>query len=166
MKETEVCDAFAEAWWHVTRDSVVVDAQAVLSASQLAGYLSKYFAKGMEAFEPLKRMGFSRRWSRSRGWPGGQLRMRGTVEEKWSGSQFTKVGEFGLQNRRRFEIQQKRQGRHPLFERVGDDLAVALADRKGKRRLSKMSTELLRKGEVDVSFGTRLEESSVDSGGY
>lgn len=69
----------SDLWEAITGDSWLVHTMPVVSAYGAARYLSKYLLKtmgGVASHEPLERLGFKRRWSSSRGWPGsGRLRL-------------------------------------------------------------------------------------------
>lgn len=111
----------------------MVHAVPVFSSSGSANYLAKYLIKGEMDRKALEELGFKRRFSISRGWPGGKrLRLYGTTIDAWVETSF----EYG--------------GRIPdmdamghsqdsgLLSRVGDKVAMAnrrLAQKKesGKR---------------------------------
>ena len=103
----------------------------VVSAGGAAGYMSKYFVKSMLYRQELESAGFKRRWSRSRNWPGDQLVLLGTKEERWAKTAFAyKKG--GPSERSQAAIDRSKG--HPLLERVGTDLAVELLRRKIARQ--------------------------------
>lgn len=71
-------------WEQVTGDSWVVYLVEVSGGGGAAGYLSKYMAKTHEQRALLWEAGFSRRWSTSKGWPGGgRIRLRQTERGGW-----------------------------------------------------------------------------------
>lgn len=71
-------------WLDITGDSWVVDVRPVLGAVGASHYLSKYLGKGLQDRSELIRLGYTRRWSNSRGWPGsGRLRLLRTLTYGW-----------------------------------------------------------------------------------
>ena len=66
-----VSHALSAMWREVTGDSWVVHAVPVLGRRGAGSYLAKYMAKDHVQREALIEAGFNRRWSTSRGWPGG-----------------------------------------------------------------------------------------------
>ena len=127
------CDCMAHVvsrvWLGVTGDSYIVDATPVVGARGAGRYLAKYMRKGALNRGVLERLGFKRRWSSSRGWPGsGRVRLRYSVDHEWARIDLTWA--FGSSwARERFR---KQDPNHRLLERVGDDLAVVLAAKRGR----------------------------------
>lgn len=58
-------------WREVTGDSWIVHTVPVLGRRGAGSYLAKYMAKDHVQRGALVAAGFNRRWSTSRGWPGG-----------------------------------------------------------------------------------------------
>lgn len=117
------------AWSMATREnhqvvSFITDTRAVYSTTGAGSYLAKYLVKGQRHREELARLGFTRRFSRSPGWPSDEpLRRKGTELEKWTKVVWTAgVSDLGLQEIRRTAA-------HPLLERVGGRHYLAMADR-------------------------------------
>lgn len=77
-----------EVWYSITGDSFIVDCKAVTGSDRTAGYVGKYLGKGFADRARLEQLGFSRRWSRSAGWPSEQLRMAATDREEWVAHDF------------------------------------------------------------------------------
>ncbi len=70
-------------WLQASKDSHIVWATECFGANGAAGYLTKYMVKAFGEREELLQLGFHRRWSRSRDWPGDKLRLTGTEQEVW-----------------------------------------------------------------------------------
>ena len=90
----------------------------------------------------LEEMGFSRRYSRSRGWPGGRLSLKGVedgavVPDGWQWRSST--GDIA-----RWTLDRSKGD--PLLDRVGDRTSVALADKMDRRRLIAFAKKILQKG--------------------
>ena len=123
-------------WFGITGDSWVVDAAPVAGAGRAGSYLAKYLRKGSLNRVLLERLGFVRRWSSSRGWPGsGRVRLRQTLEGGWASSDWTATGP------REVPFVYSKSGRdliakgNPLLERVGPDLVMALAAKRYSKGL-------------------------------
>ena len=141
-RRMESCDCLAHVvsrvWFGVTGDSWVVDATPVVGPGGAGGYLAKYMRKGSLNRGGLERLGFLRRWSSSHGWPGsGRLRLRQTLEGGWQSSHFSRSG-FGR------DTVVLGSGLTPvwptaadpanrLLERVGNDLALVLAEKRSSK---------------------------------
>ena len=133
------CDCLAHVvsgvWLRVTGDSWIVDATPVAGAGGAGGYLAKYMRKGSLNRVLIERLGFVRRWSSSRGWPGsGRMRLRQTMEGGWAKSDFSYSG-FAEPMVRVMDLGFKRAEGHKLLDRVGPELVEKL----GARRLARGS---------------------------
>lgn len=72
----------SRVWEAVTGDSWIVYCVPVTSPDRAGNYLLKYMAKGMGKRGNLEALGFKRRWSTSRGWPGkGRIRLRQSLPD-------------------------------------------------------------------------------------
>lgn len=119
----------SDVWASVTGDSWVVHVVPVVGAGGAASYMAKYLPKGFDERDELERLGFKRRWSSTRGWPGGgRLRLRVTVEEGWNAVTFGPKGFKGY-------APVPSESTLGLDDRVGTDLAVALVARNASRRV-------------------------------
>lgn len=126
----------AQFWYTASGDSYVVDCRDVVGAHGAAAYLAKYLTKAAMSYDTLYALGFRRRWSRSRNWPGGkQLQLRATVDGAWKATVWMhSSGGVGQVAKDAFE---KQSGTHHLLERVGDDLSFALDKRATRKRTIK-----------------------------
>lgn len=117
-------------WWRHATNSWVVDVRPADGPKGAAGYLVKYVVKGMYVRQKLEALGFKRRWSRSRNWPAGEgLRLQGTEEDAW-----WKVSWRPENVDRELARKVSESGKdHRLLVRVGDDLSLALAEKREKR---------------------------------
>lgn len=99
--------------------------------------MSKYLTKTFSDRKELKGLGFKRRWSCSRNWSSpGKMELFGTKYAAWDSVRWTKHhGELEQFNSR---------PDHPLVERVGDDLAVALGKGRIRNAKAQIWKELLR----------------------
>lgn len=71
-------------WLAITHDSYIVHAVPVVGARGVGSYLSSYLKKDMYDRTDLESIGFGRRFSTSRGWPGnGRLRLAETLVNGW-----------------------------------------------------------------------------------
>lgn len=123
---------FSRHWFAVTGDSYICHATPVTSSRGAGAYLAKYMRKDMVERPELERLGFIRRWSSSRGFPGaGRMRLKYTVEKKW----LTTFFRHGLVVPSTYEA-----GKYPeLEERVGPDLvAIVSADENRRMGLGKI----------------------------
>ena len=114
----------ARHWYVVTGDSYIIHATPVLGARGAGGYMAKYLGKTFGAEGRLKALGMRRRWSSSRGWPGGgRQRLGPSVGEGW----YERVFHYGG-----IPDGQDVEG---TFEKVSMNEAVAeyFAERKSKR---------------------------------
>ena len=128
------------SWLAITKDSFNVDVRPVAGPAGAANYIGKYLLKSVEERRELQRRGFVRRWSTSRNWPSpGPLQMRGTIDGKWAFKSWSGYGE--ADDLARFAMD--RSEKYAVAERVGTDLALALAERsrrkKAFRELERMS---------------------------
>lgn len=122
-------------WWATTGDSWIVHAVPVAGARGAARYLAKYLTK-QESFAPLLAAGFSRRWSRSRGFPaGGRLRLRTSIEENWRRTE--------ISHRYAWSVRKEPYGALELNDPVGDDLVVLLAARNQRQGIRAAAYKLL-----------------------
>lgn len=118
----------SRVWKDITGDSWVVFAVPVYGSSGAANYLAKYLMKNEMHREELEALGFKRRFSISRKWPGGKrLRLYGTEIGAWSGSWF----EYGYR-KPDMEAMGHRQD-SGLMHRVGDKVAMEV-DRRNRLR--------------------------------
>lgn len=112
-------------WFVVTGDSYLVHAVPVYSARGAGSYLGKYVRKGMQVRSDLESLGFKRRWSSSRGWPGGgRLRLAQTAGAGWARIDY-------LPGPLRFPSSFPDGSKEP---RVGENVTLALMKRRGERR--------------------------------
>lgn len=117
----------AKLWYEATGDSYVVDAREVMGARGAAVYLAKYLTKSAMSFDRLEDLGFKRRWSRSRNWPGGEkLQLRQTVEGGWA--KIVWSARNGSSDRE--EEWARRSEGHGLGARIGDNLSFSEDERK------------------------------------
>lgn len=88
---TCVLHAVAKSWLATTGDSWVCDVGEVRSASRAGQYVAKYVAKSID--DPrMEELGFKRTWSASHGYaPDLRVRLRGTVEGKWTKVEYYKT---------------------------------------------------------------------------
>ena len=116
--------------------SYITDTREVYQASGAGVYLGKYLQKQEGQREDLERMGFIRRWSRTNGWPADDLlRSKGSELGVWKKVTWT----HGLHAMGMAAIE-KSMG-HPLLERVGGKLYLAMVEKAGwnglERRLER-----------------------------
>ncbi len=122
-------------WSDITGDSWIVHTMPVAGARGIGKYLGKYLGKSQLVRQELEQLGFKRRWSSTRGYSGGdRLRLRQTQEGGWKEVQWTPP------NRMALAIPD---GPETLKERVGTDLAVALASRGNQHRIVTQLRRLL-----------------------
>lgn len=71
----DTCDCLSHVvsryWKEIVPDTEIVHAVPVTGEESAGKYLSKYMASTFTDRKVLERLGFKRRWSSSRGWPGG-----------------------------------------------------------------------------------------------
>lgn len=82
------CDCLShrmsELWLGVTGDSWHVHTMLVRGAGRAGAYLFKYMAKTLTTWADLEALGFKRRYSNSKSWPGrGRVRLQGSLEKRW-----------------------------------------------------------------------------------
>lgn len=112
---------FSKAWLRVTGDSYIVDVRPVYSVGTMAGYLTKYLAKGLYNHAGLEELGYKRRYATSRNWPGsGKLTTVGTARGLWH-----RVDWSAGWNDIVAQKQRESEGAWQL-DRIGTDLALAL----------------------------------------
>lgn len=135
-------------WFIASGDSYVVKVKEMEGSGFAASYLAKYFTKDFLFADDRKSLGFSRAWSRSRNWPGEDMQLKATQDERWGKVSFVpgEAVESGAISIGRLEWWLERSKRSPLMERVGTDLAFELGVRKEHRRVvgaMRRSKELL-----------------------
>jgi len=107
-------------WMGITNDSYVVDVSRIRNSAAVAGYTTKYLRKGMQSRQSLDDLGYKRRWSCSRNWPGGgKLQLRGTAEGVWLRTNILPFGHT--------EVPEVHGDCHNL-ERVGTPLAIKIGE--------------------------------------
>ena len=117
-----------------TRQSGVVfsfntDVRAVYAPSGAGAYLGQYLSKGEMDRPQLERLGFMRRFSRSRGWPSDEpLMLRGTLDKSWSEVSWSHDPEA-----EKYGSVVSASIGSPFLERVGGRFYLALME-KGRRR--------------------------------
>lgn len=130
---------FSRLWEGVTNDSFVVHVSRVHSVARSATYIVKYLAKGFSDRAALEALGYKRRWSRSRNWPGGYaLRLVGTAEGAWEGMKFYSARKLDPVYRGKLnqEVKEEARGVCEAARQVGTDLAVELFGGAKERRLT------------------------------
>lgn len=122
-------------WYGVTGDSYNTHVVPVIGAMTAGSYMAKYLDKAFMARRELEKLGVLRRWSTSRGWPGG-----GRLQLKQSEG----AGGPGWSKRvmRPLASSVEVGGPDELMERFGEDLTLALSEkakqRKGFREMERM----------------------------
>lgn len=134
VSRTTLASDWKSAWWTTTGDSFIIDVRPVIGPSGAAKYLVKYLVKGVMHREALLDLGFNRRWSASRNWPKGEVKLRGSQEDRWGHVQF--VGREDLSQ----EVEDSKDDF--LLERVGPELLVEWEQKDAKRA----SVATIRKG--------------------
>lgn len=71
-----VAHTWARIWLEVTGDSYIVDVQPIITGGGTARYLAKYLTKAADNQEGMEALGFKRKYSTSRKWPGGRMRFK------------------------------------------------------------------------------------------
>lgn len=142
-KSAEVCieHEWARIWYELTKDSFVVDARAVDGPAGAAAYLTKYLTKAMSSWEVLEGLGFARRWSRSRNWPGGydlKLAHKDWRETTW----VHKDHAF------RSIVARSELADNPLAEREGTPFAFERAEKVKKKVMAKRVKGVLKNANV------------------
>ena len=114
--------SFARPWFEVTGDSYIVHAIAAHGERNIGSYMGKYLTKtfGMEG--RLNTLGVSRRWSNSKGWPGGG-RMRLATKD-WD-MIMALPGHKTVRENASDPV---------LLEREGEDVTRALSEKRHHRR--------------------------------
>ena len=131
-----VSHVWSRNWLRVTGDSYICHVVPVVGAEGAGRYLAKYLTKMSSVRDALERMGIKRRWSTSRGWPGGgRIRLRATVEKQWRSVQFAFGGGdyYGMEDH----------NPDGLMERVGEDLTMSLALGRRFRQFTNLAGRLL-----------------------
>ncbi len=123
------------AWMAVTDDSFMVYAREVFSIRGLCSYLSKYMTKSFEDFSRQKRLGFSKRWTQSHGWPKlEKMQLRGTRDKAWRRVMIGRWDDpdvnYGTVYLAKFLIDQDSNPVDGDFERLGTELAKQMAYKK------------------------------------
>ncbi len=122
----------SRVWQSITGDSYMVFAVPVYGSSGAANYVAKYLIKGEMHRKELEALGFKRRFSISRKWPGGKrLRLYGTEIGAWVSTSF----EYGHKEPD-MEAMGHRQD-SGLLSRVGDPVAMELDRRSRLRKKAK-----------------------------
>ena len=132
VKKPETAQKIMRACWlEVTGDSFIVDFELVRHAGKMGNYLADYVFKGFYQRERMEAAGFSRRFSRSRGWPRGPtMVMHGTEKELWKGVGF----EFANSQKEPLAgVVERIEDGHPYFVRDGDSVSREMALRHEKR---------------------------------
>jgi len=94
VKRMDTCPCLSHVWsreWlAVTGDSYICHATPVIGRVGAGRYLAKYLGKTHAGREDLDSLGYKRRWSCSRDWPGGgRLRLHQTLHGGWRRTDFT-----------------------------------------------------------------------------
>ncbi len=131
----DTCDCLshrmARPWYQVTGDSYIIHAEGVGTPGDAGRYMAKYLTKTFGMESRLEVLGMTRRWSTSRGWPGGG-RMRLAIKD-WDmimalpGSRV--LSESGSEG---------------ALEREGEDLTRAFGERGKRRRYVAAVKEIVR----------------------
>lgn len=153
-----VAHMLSRAWYAVTGDSWIVDVSSVRSRKKSGDYLGKYLQKG-DRFG-LEALGFTRRWSSSKGWAGtGRIRLRQSKEAGGPGWERNDWSTSGHDLAGKVWDPETSAGREndPLLDRVGPDLVFKLTEEREKGRVLK----ILRSG----SHETNIRPPSVTNPG-
>lgn len=162
LDRMESCPCLAHqvsrVWFEITKDSYIVDAVPVLGAPGAGRYLAKYMQKGALNRRKLDDLGFTRRWSSSRGWPGsGRLRLAqtdiGWLKRSYAPQSSPK--ESIITNRGEILPAEG----HRLSDRTGSDLAIALSE---KRKLKRAKKYVL--GKVHIEHQNVSSENITNRG--
>lgn len=143
FKARSGCDCLSHrmsAVWEGITGAWMVHTKPVVGPNDAATYMGKYMAKGHLVRDRLEQLGFARRWSSSRGWPGnGRLRLQGTVDEVWTDVSFHRHTEEISPAYHEEEVEKE----HELNRRAGTDLALLLnKDRRKKGKLGRLERML------------------------
>ena len=134
-KRFDTCDCLshrlARPWQQVTRDSYIVHVERVGTPGDAGRYMGKYLTKTFGMESRMSMLGMSRRWSSSRGWPGGG-RMRLRIKD-WDLIQ-------SLPGHRTLE----ELGSEAGLEREGEDLTRAFVERSRRRRFLAAAKEIVK----------------------
>ena len=134
---SKACDCLehdlSRTWKAITGDSFVVNVRYVTGPQGAGSYLAPYMTKGGIIRADMENAGFMRRFSRSRGWPGDQLKLAHTVEHGWETITWT-AGPADPA----YVSQVSSPG---LDQRVGTDLAQEL----GRKRTHRIKAHKLRR---------------------
>ena len=144
-------------WLDITGDSYIVDVRVVVGARGAAAYLAKYLAKGFERFSVLSDLGFKRRFTTLRNWPGfGRLRLRGTEEGWWDNTHAMQVW-HGDGTSESFRRQAEADRTIPMAVRVGTPLEFQQAKKARNAALVTGFRRVLDAGnrQKDVAEGDR-----------
>lgn len=129
---------WSRAWLAVTGDSYICHVTPVVGPGGAGAYMAKYMGKSHGARAKLKGLGYARRWSSSRDWPGGgRLRL---AHSKDAGGPGWKRRQYDTH---RPDTWLRAQSDQSLLVRVGENLTLLLAkkrhDRGAVERLGKMA---------------------------
>lgn len=131
------------SWWReITGDSFVVDARPVVSADEAGWYMSKYLTKALGQRRVLAALGFSRRWSCSRNWPRGELRLEGSIDGAWYAGEFMSAA-WRVGNEE-FEARVAKDRDHGPMRRVGSREAMEFDSRRRRKREIKALRKVLK----------------------
>jgi hypothetical protein len=138
----------AKAWSRVTEklgnESWIVDVSKVRSSKKAGLYVSKYVTKGGGDAKRLATLGFKRVWSTSQGFtPDLRIRLRGTVEGKW-----TKV-EFWQPNKDPDAWLKRSDGDRDL-DLVGHPLVMAKYESRRRAKQMEFIKDILSYGDSDI----------------
>ena len=162
MKRGCECGAhvLGSAWYEIT-GAYVIDVAKVYDGKGAGRYLGKYLTKAFDERRELERLGFSRRYTASRNWPGNErVRLRGTVEKRWDA--VTRIGRDNG-NWRWFEEKMEEERPAALVERIGTPLAHVLEDRriKGRRKAAvRVLERVVERGNTSVQEYDVLSQRS------
>lgn len=155
-----------ERWLAATGDSYIVDVRPVRDARGMASYLCKYLVKGFSYRARMVKLGFMRRWSRSRTWPDGLLVPAGS-KRGWKATGW--MGNKGAVSAGARELVQASQGDPDLQLVPKDDteswkarVAVAMSKRDRAGAAMSKARALLRKVEgyaKDSQQGVQSKQS-------
>lgn len=160
IKRKGTCLCFAHTlssmWERITQDSWIVDARYVLGGRHAAAYLAKYLFKGALVRERLELLGFTRRWSSSRGWPGnGRMRLLASTKKQWDRVDFYP----GLHPTKTLVDQViERYSSERLLERVGNNFVEAvMVKRRARGAIAWMKGQLNDDQDVRKTSVTKSE---------
>lgn len=130
---------FSRIWEAVTGDSFVVHVSRIKSVARSATYITKYLRKGFNDRGAMEALGYKRRWSRSRNWPGGYaLRLAGTEAGAWGGLKYYGMSKVDPVLRGKLMEEEKEPSACPEMLQVGTDLALGLFGGGKQKRAAKV----------------------------